>query len=41
MIAMITRLTDQKGLDLVEWVMERLLTSRVQLVIIGTRRSAL
>ena len=36
MIAMITRLTDQKGLDLVEWVMERLLTSRVQLVIIGT-----
>lgn len=33
---MITRLTDQKGLDLVEWVMERLLTSRVQLVIIGT-----
>lgn len=36
MLAMITRLTDQKGLDLVEWVLERLLTSRVQLVIIGT-----
>ncbi|MDY4444605.1 MAG: glycogen/starch synthase, partial [Butyricicoccus sp.] len=36
MLAMITRLTDQKGLDLVEWILERLLTSRVQLVIIGT-----
>ena len=36
MLAMITRLTDQKGLDLVEWVMERLVASRIQLVIIGT-----
>ncbi|MDO5548652.1 MAG: glycogen synthase GlgA [Eubacteriales bacterium] len=36
MLAMITRLTDQKGLDLVEWVIDRLLQSRIQLVIIGT-----
>lgn len=36
MLAMITRLTDQKGLDLVEWVLDRLLRSRIQLVIIGT-----
>ena len=36
MLAMITRLTDQKGLDLVEWVMDRLLQSRIQLIIIGT-----
>ena len=36
MLAMITRLTDQKGLDLVEWVMERLVASHIQLVIIGT-----
>ncbi|MGE4549633.1 MAG: glycogen synthase GlgA [Intestinibacillus sp.] len=36
MIAMITRLTDQKGLDLVQWVFDRLLNSRVQFVVIGT-----
>lgn len=36
MLAMITRLTDQKGMDLVEWVFERLLQSRVQFVVIGT-----
>ncbi|MBS5704455.1 MAG: glycogen synthase, partial [Butyricicoccus pullicaecorum] len=36
MIAMITRLTDQKGLDLVEWVLGRLLDSRIQFVVIGT-----
>lgn len=36
MLAMITRLTDQKGLDLVAHVMERLLQSSVQLVVIGT-----
>ena len=36
MVGMITRLTDQKGLDLVERVMDWLLTSRIQLVIIGT-----
>lgn len=36
MLAMITRLTDQKGLDLVEWVINRLLESRIQLIIIGT-----
>lgn len=36
MIGMITRLTDQKGLDLVEWVFGRLLDSHVQFVVIGT-----
>lgn len=36
MLAMITRLTDQKGLDLVEWVLGRLLDSRIQFVVIGT-----
>lgn len=36
MIAMISRLTDQKGLDLVEWVMNRMLDSRIQFVVIGT-----
>ena len=36
MLAMITRLTDQKGLDLVAYVMERLLASAVQFVVIGT-----
>lgn len=36
MIGMITRLTDQKGLDLVERVLSRLLESRVQFVVIGT-----
>ena len=36
MVAMITRLTDQKGLDLVEWVLGRLLDSRIQFVVIGT-----
>ena len=36
MIGMITRLTDQKGLDLLAYVIERLLLSRVQLAVIGT-----
>ena len=36
MIGMITRLTDQKGLDLVAQVIDRLLSSRIQLAIIGT-----
>ncbi len=36
MIGMITRLTDQKGFDLVEWVIGRLLQSHIQLVILGT-----
>lgn len=36
MLAMITRLTDQKGLDLVAYVMDRLLASAVQFVVIGT-----
>lgn len=35
-LAMITRLTDQKGLDLLECVLPRLLGSCVQLVILGT-----
>ncbi len=36
MIAMITRLTDQKGLDLLAWCMDALLGTPVQLVIVGT-----
>lgn len=36
LIGMITRLTDQKGLDLLTYVLERLLGSAVQLVVIGT-----
>ncbi len=36
MIGMITRLTDQKGFDLVEWVIGRLLQSHIQLVVLGT-----
>ena len=36
LIAMVTRLTDQKGLDLVNWIIGRLVESRVQLVIVGT-----
>ncbi len=36
MLAMITRLTDQKGFDLVDWVLNRMLDSRIQFVVIGT-----
>lgn len=36
MMAMITRLTDQKGMDLVDWVMEGIVDPNVQLVVIGT-----
>lgn len=36
MLGMITRLTDQKGLDLIAACMDRLLESNVQLVVIGT-----
>lgn len=36
MIAMVTRLTDQKGLDLLAWIMDTLLGTPVQLVIVGT-----
>lgn len=36
MIAMVTRLTDQKGLDLLSWVMHSLLGTPVQLVVVGT-----
>ena len=36
MISMITRLTDQKGLDLVAWVMERMLDTEIQFVVLGT-----
>lgn len=39
MLGMITRLTDQKGLDLVEYVMERLVDDFTQLVVIGTGES--
>lgn len=36
LIAMVSRLTDQKGLDLVNWIIGRLVESNVQLVIVGT-----
>ena len=36
LIAMVTRLTDQKGLDLVNWVIGRLVESNIQLVVVGT-----
>lgn len=36
LIVMVTRLTDQKGLDLVNWIIGRLVESRVQLVVVGT-----
>ena len=36
MIGLISRLTDQKGLDLIDYVMERLVDDYTQLVVIGT-----
>ncbi len=39
MIAIISRLTDQKGLDLVQYAIERILDSNTQLVVIGTGES--
>ena len=36
MIAIISRLTDQKGLDLVTYAMERICDENTQFVIIGT-----
>lgn len=36
MLAIISRLTDQKGLDLVDWVMNGICDENVQLVILGT-----
>ena len=36
MIAMVTRLTDQKGLDLINWVIGRMVESNIQLVVVGT-----
>ena len=36
MIAIISRLTDQKGLDLIDWVMNGICDENVQLVILGT-----
>lgn len=36
MIAIISRLTDQKGLDLIDWVMNGLVDRNIQLVIVGT-----
>ncbi|MBQ8144576.1 MAG: glycogen synthase GlgA [Butyricicoccus sp.] len=36
MIAMVTRLTDQKGLDLVNWVLEKMVDGPIQLVVVGT-----
>ncbi len=39
MITIISRLTDQKGLDLVDWVIKRLCTENVQFVVLGTGES--
>ena len=36
MIAIISRLTDQKGLDLVDWIADRITDEFTQFVIIGT-----
>ena len=36
LIAMITRLTDQKGLDILEHIIEELLSLDIQMVILGT-----
>ena len=36
MIGIVSRLTDQKGFDLVAYVMEQLCTEDVQLVVLGT-----
>lgn len=36
MLAIISRLTDQKGLDLVNWVMEGIVDENTQFVVIGT-----
>ena len=39
MIAIVSRLTDQKGLDLVNWVMDGICDDNVQLVVLGTGES--
>ena len=36
MIGMISRLTDQKGFDLVDYVMDELCQDAVQIVVLGT-----
>ena len=36
MIGIVSRLTDQKGLDLVQCVMDEICTEDVQLVVLGT-----
>ena len=36
MIGLISRLTDQKGLDLIDYVFERILDDNTQFVVIGT-----
>ncbi len=35
-LAMVTRLTDQKGLDLVNWVIDKMVAGPIQLVVVGT-----
>ena len=36
MIAIISRLTDQKGLDLINWVIDKIIDDNTQLVVLGT-----
>ena len=36
MIGIVSRLTDQKGLDLIQCVMDEICTDDVQLVVLGT-----
>lgn len=36
LVSVISRLTDQKGLDLVEWVIGELVQANIQLVVVGT-----
>lgn len=39
MLAIISRLTDQKGLDLIDWVMNQICDENTQLVVLGTGES--
>ncbi|MBR3866293.1 MAG: glycogen synthase GlgA [Butyricicoccus sp.] len=35
-LAMVTRLTDQKGLDLINWIIDKMVEGPIQLVVVGT-----